>query len=141
MNNQEKNDPAWDLLQNASKTEASPFFARNVVREIRQLKDNQGLFSAILSFFRKPTVALGVAAVALVLFAAFLMADRPGTTGNNSGTTTAAVDPASSTNFDESSSSAFDPAGEFESIEYLGQLMVVADPGQLSDDALADLFF
>ena len=32
-------------------------------------------------------------------------------------------------------------AGEIEAVEYLGQLMAVVDPGQLSDDALADLLF
>ncbi len=36
---------------------------------------------------------------------------------------------------------AFDPASEFEEVEYRGQLMAVVDPGQLSDEALVDLFF
>jgi hypothetical protein len=35
----------------------------------------------------------------------------------------------------------FDPAKELENVEYLGQLMAVTDPAQLSDEALGDLFF
>jgi len=31
-----ENDPLWDLLGKASHREPSPFFARNVLREIRQ---------------------------------------------------------------------------------------------------------
>ena len=31
-----ENDPLWDLLGKASRREPSPFFARNVLREIRQ---------------------------------------------------------------------------------------------------------
>jgi hypothetical protein len=32
----EKNDPLWELLGHAKPVSVSPFFARNVVREIRQ---------------------------------------------------------------------------------------------------------
>jgi hypothetical protein len=35
MNNTPENDPAWDLLDKASKQEASPMFSRNVLRAIR----------------------------------------------------------------------------------------------------------
>jgi hypothetical protein len=41
----------------------------------------------------------------------------------------------------EDQSVAFDPASEMAAIEYLGQLMAVADPGQLDDASLAELFF
>jgi hypothetical protein len=41
----------------------------------------------------------------------------------------------------EEPTEAFDPASEIANVEYLGQLMAVADPGQLDDAALADLFF
>jgi hypothetical protein len=41
----------------------------------------------------------------------------------------------------EESAEVFDPASELAAVEYLGQLMAVADPGQLDDEVLADLFF
>lgn len=141
MENQEHQDPVWDLLDNASKTDVSPFFARNVVREVRQLKQtDSGVLEGFFNLFRRPTVALcGTAAIAVFVLAFFLNTQPSGE--DSRGGTESSLAVGSAIDLDANASLAFDPAAEIETIEYLGQLMVVADPGQLSDDALADLFF
>jgi hypothetical protein len=65
MNNSEENDELWQLLGNARKTDVSPFFSRDVLREIRTSRQEEpGVFSWLNSRLR--TVALGAAAAVLL---------------------------------------------------------------------------
>lgn len=129
MEDPEKNDPVWRLLSHASHTEPGPFFARDVVRTVRLSESESGSWLQGLGrFFRSPGFALGTAAAACVTLL-FLLPEGE--------SPTASVGPA----LVLEDSSTVDPATELESVAYLDQLMAVADPAQLSDDALADLFF
>ena len=89
----------------------------------------------MLSFFRQRTVMIGAAAAAAIVVA--LVALNPGQDAGNASTPIAQTE----TETIEQEVPAFDPASELEEVEYLGQLMAVADPGMLTDEALADLFF
>lgn len=129
MDNQEQNDPVWDLLKHASTTRPGPMFSRNVMREIRLSEGKQGGFASLLGGVLRSHPLLGglVAAVlAVACLVLFRSGDTPGTVGEP-------------VVYEETNT--FDPAAEFEQMEYLGQLMAVADPGDLSDDVLADLFY
>jgi hypothetical protein len=65
MSNSEENDELWQLLGKARKTEVCPFFARNVLREIRtSQQEKTGVFSWLRNHWRK--VALGSAAAVLL---------------------------------------------------------------------------
>ena len=135
MNQEEQEDRVWDLLTHAKAVEPSPLFVRQVLREVRQLEESpsglRGLLSQIQSLFVQRPLVMGAtacAALALILVPllnrdVFFDAPSPIFT------------------LSEDSSNAFDPALEMAAIEYLGQLMSVADPGQLDDDSLAELFF
>lgn len=125
-------DPLWRLLGSARQTDASPFFARNVLREIRRDGDRRGALSGFFARFRLHRSLALAGACAFAAVALVLLLPRDG--GDAS---LAAALPPSPEAFHER----FDPASEMVAIEYLGQLMAVADPGQLDDDALADLFF
>lgn len=128
MDNQEQNDPVWELLKQAKSVEPSPFFARNVVREARLQESEKGsLVTSFRSLFQN-RVAVGLVATAVVAVA-FVVLNRP-FDGSVSGGPVASVE-----------TEEFDPASEYAEIEYLGELMAVADPATLSDDALADLLF
>ena len=134
MKDHERNDPLWAILKNAGKTGVSPFFSRNVLREVRLYEDQKGrggIITGVLAFLKQRTVVAcltGVACVVLILGVMhFQNAEGP----------IAAVIPVEST----ATETDIALAGEIEAVEYLGQLMAVVDPGQLSDDALADLFF
>lgn len=81
MSNPEENDELWQLLGKARKPEVSPFFSRNVMREIRTSRQEKpGAFFWLQTHLRM--VALG--AVAAVLLAAncgqFLTTSAPRTT-------------------------------------------------------------
>tara|TARA_R110002096_G_scaffold267648_3_gene461421 strand:+ start:52 stop:453 length:402 start_codon:yes stop_codon:yes gene_type:complete len=133
MDNQEQNDPVWDLLKKVSYKTPGPFFARNTVREVRLMEENQlSVGARLLSFFGNPSVqACGAvaASIAIALLVFFPGSGESPTTSLANSVEVAEV------------AAAFDPASEIEEIEYLGQLMAVTDPGKLSDDVLADLFF
>ncbi|MCG8599434.1 MAG: hypothetical protein MI807_04770 [Verrucomicrobiales bacterium] len=126
MDNPEKNDPVWKLLSHASNVEPGPFFSRNVAREARKMKEKNGLFRETLALFRAPVFAT-VAVVALLIAVTVVVQKQK----------TVTAPPAVAA----SDETGFDPAEELESVEYLGQLMAVTDPAQLSDEALGDLFF
>jgi len=132
MNEQEPLDPRdslWKLLGAARKVEPSPYFVRRVLREARQPGASGGWLAGwlhLLLFRRGLAAALACAlAVAAVVFLA---------PGRFAPLAKAPLAP-------QASPEVFDPASEMAAVEYLGQLMAVADPGQLDDDALADLFF
>lgn len=132
MKQEEQQDRAWDLLTRAKKLEPSPFFVRNVLREVRRLEEAPAGLRAWLRGLLTPRLALigatACAALALVLVPLLDRAPAP------DGSTVALT-------FSDDPSDAFDPASEMAAIEYLGQLMAVADPGQLDDASLAELFF
>lgn len=132
MNPSEQDDPVWKLLENSRSTEPSPYFTRRVMREVKLLEDHPSygwlegisrLFSPKIAF---PVLAAAAAVVLAVTFGFQGEAELP------------SVDTGIVLKMNEAG---FDPESEMEAVEYLGQLMAVADPAQLSDAALADLFF
>ncbi len=132
MSDPEPNDPLWKLLGNASSVEPSPFFARNVVREVRRRADEPaGWFARVrrLMEAHRTVWVTSAGALAAVALAAPALVE------------TVRNEVALPLSLNEESTEAFDPASEMAAVEYLGQLMAVADPGQLDDEALADLFF
>lgn len=134
MNHQEPTDPAWELLKQAKRVEPSPFFVRNVVREARLLDPvPSGIWARVRSAFGQRGMLTATAVCGAVTLTAVLLNDQGKSNGR--GETMPVV------SILEDHSDAFDPASEMAAIEYLGQLMAVADPGQLEDAALADLFF
>lgn len=134
MDHQEQNDPVWKLLSHERKVEPTPFFARNVVRQIRQLETEPARFWSHLSQWLSGRVLIvGTAACTALAVTLMVISESPRSTEDGPGFTMIPIA--------EQSSETFDPASEMASIEYLGQLMAVADPGQLDDAALADLFY
>ncbi|HEX8280565.1 MAG TPA: hypothetical protein VF551_04250 [Chthoniobacterales bacterium] len=65
----------WDLLGRAEAPAVSPFFARNVVRQIRQESSWRGTLIGWL----RPRILVPSAALALVAALAALSLDRPAT--------------------------------------------------------------
>jgi len=62
----EDDEQLWDLLGRASKAEVSPFFARNVLRQIRQKQSEAGRWFSWRRLV--PASAVAVAMVATFLF-------------------------------------------------------------------------
>ena len=71
-NNQESK--TWNLLDQASKQEASPMFSRNVVREIRLSEQTSNLWCSKL--FIKPLIGCGAVSTC-ILFALFASPTLP----------------------------------------------------------------
>ncbi len=68
MNKPDEQDDLWRLLGNARAPKVSPFFARNVVREVRALKQERpGILAALL---RRWKLTLATAAAGCIAFAA-----------------------------------------------------------------------
>jgi len=65
MNHPDEHDDLWNLLGKARKTRVSPFFARNVVREVRAQKQSEPGFFALLQ--RRWQLALVAVAVVSVI--------------------------------------------------------------------------
>lgn len=63
---QRDDDGLWDLLGQAKPVEVSPFFARNVLREVRLAKDQSPSLSLSLLFRRCRLALVGAAALAVV---------------------------------------------------------------------------
>ncbi len=136
MSDPESDSPLWKLLGQASQAGPSPYFVRRVVREAKaasaappSLRERLRHF---LSRIRRPLLASAAIALLAVAGAALL---RPGAPTEADRAHHAFLQPEAA-----SDSDVFDPASEMAAVEYLGQLMAVADPGQLDDDALAALF-
>ncbi len=128
MSDLEPNDALWNLLGRGRTVEPSAFFARNVVREVRAVQARPSAWDRLRRLLASPRglIASAGGAFALLLL---LQVSAPSGPGTSSPLPT------------ETSSETFDPASELAAVEYLGQLMAVADPGQLDDAALGDLFF
>ena len=69
----EDDQQLWDLLGRARPTEVSPFFARNVVRTIRQRPEGFGRLRRWLT----PRKLIPATALAATIIAAMLMIQRP----------------------------------------------------------------
>ena len=137
MKNHNENDPAWDLLKNASKTEVSPFFSRNVLREVRLFEEQKasgGIWGTLRALVIQRPAFVGIAVVSACVVLAFGAVLFQNTTEPLVNTDT--VD--SQVNTIETDLAL---TGEIEAVEYLGQLMAVNDLGQLSDEVLVDLLF
>jgi hypothetical protein len=142
MNVPEDKDPAWKLLLKADRPEPSPFFARNVVREVRNLGDTSPGFS-LSGLFSTPRIAFGAAAlVAVVLAIGALM-----TGGEHTPTITQtpSEDIPQATLLDlvpEAEDLTVEEfQDELEMIDYMDGLLAVQDVEFLDDEALADLLF
>ena len=137
MEHQEPTDPelekVWELLQSAKPVEPSPFFSRNVVREVRRLEEEapSGWILRVKAFLTatpaRPVLIGAMSCAAVALTAVMLSTSDPLATG----TPLAA----------SAESDTFDPASEMAEVQYFGQLMAVADPAMLDDASLANLFF
>ncbi len=116
----------WDLLGRARRVEAGPLFSRNVVREIRLSQPEK---KPVWHGFFGRTALITAAALAILLpMAAPRFLPSAGKSDH------AAM-------LESSAPAGEDLAQEFESIERLGELMAVSDPGTLSDEAFLDLLF
>ncbi|MDF1739470.1 MAG: hypothetical protein P1U86_09960 [Verrucomicrobiales bacterium] len=139
MEHQEPNDPelekVWELLNSAKTVEPSPYFSRNVLREVRRIEDEArtGWLSQVKAFFSVSAlrpVMLGAVTCAIVTLAVVLTSN-PDSAGSS--------EPAIASTTGETEE--FDPATEMAEVEYFGQLMAVADPAMLDDASIANLFF
>ena len=70
MKNPEEQDDLWQLLGNAKKPSVSPFFASNVLREIRSTRPEKAGLLAWLRMQWRPVLLSGAAAVLLAMNAA-----------------------------------------------------------------------
>ena len=76
----EDDQELWDLLGKSSRPTLSPFFARNVVRQVRQTPD----WRARVSSWLRPKVLIPATTVALAVTAAVMTLQRPATDLNSS---------------------------------------------------------
>jgi hypothetical protein len=67
--NREDDQPLWDLLGKAAKPEVSAFFARNVLRKIREKRSGRVNFARFFTGRR----FIPAAALAMAMFAALLV--------------------------------------------------------------------
>jgi hypothetical protein len=144
MNLPEDKDAAWKLLLQAQKPDPSPFFARNVVREVRSLGE-QPSSTVRFGFFSVPRIVFAAAAlVALILAIGALLSP-----GERSPSFAEAG--ASSKDIPEATLLDLVPEAEdltveefqdeLEMIDYMDGLLAVQDVEVLDDEALADLLF
>jgi len=93
MDNMEPQDDKelWDVLGRLPETTVSPFFARNVLREIRQ---KPTYFGRVRNWFSVPKI-VGTSAVAAVVAALALVTHYPGpsTTSSSDSDVVAKIDP------------------------------------------------
>jgi hypothetical protein len=93
MDNMERQDDKelWDVLGRLPEPTLSPFFARNVLRKIRQLPTR---FQRVRNWFSVPRLA-GVSAVAAVVVTLALVTHHPGphTASSNDFDVVAKIDP------------------------------------------------
>lgn len=127
----EQDSELWDLLGNTPNVEPGPFFSRNVLRKVRQISpEKSSLWTGLNQLFSKPALVSCIAACCLFAGLGLII--------NNS----SQVDPASiSSNVQTSGDNSDELAEEVVSLDELGELMAVSDPGVLSDEALLSLLF
>jgi hypothetical protein len=130
-------DPVARLLGHASRVEPGPFFARNILRDIRM--QPAGTMERAWLWLRGPRLVLsGAVALLLALLVTVITFWSPTGPLQDAGGTGLVAD---SSDRAASHEAVFNPENEIEAVEYLGQLMAITDPGDLSDEALAYLFY
>jgi len=67
MNELPENDALWNLLAHARKTEPSPFFARNVLRTVRQLNPQSAVPARLLRWINAAAFAILLAGFSVTL--------------------------------------------------------------------------
>ena len=117
-----ENDPLWELLNESPAPEASPFFSRNILREIRaEEQQKTSLWKAFLSF--RPAVAMGLTvAVALSCIPLILSSQ------DSKSRATASLTPTSNTSL----------------VNYLDEELLLAaadEPSLFSDDEVIAMLF
>lgn len=166
MNSPEEQDPTWKLLLKSKNQQPSPSFVRNVVREVRKLETDRSAESpakglmTLLAWFKRPAIALPVAigaTAALVSALIVLQPSHPSSSAANSASLakaaiadvpnlipameTSIVSHASSAEVTISADSESGITEDLERINGIAALVAVADPADLDDAALANLFF
>ena len=77
MNQPDEQDALWRLLGSARPPKVSPFFSRNILREVRALKQEQpGFFPALLRHWKFTLATAAAGCVALAGAVHFLDSDR-----------------------------------------------------------------
>jgi hypothetical protein len=71
-------DNLWELLGNARKPDVSPFFTGNVLRKIRQTRQQPAFLAWLASYWRVATLSTAAAALALTLFIQQVPSNRSG---------------------------------------------------------------
>ncbi|MEM7148011.1 MAG: hypothetical protein AAF591_23110 [Verrucomicrobiota bacterium] len=144
MNLPEDKDPAWKLLLKASKPEPGPFFARNTVREVRNLGEQR---RPLFHFFTLPRLALGAAAVVTLTLATGALLNNS-QSGSSHAPALAEIAPETvpeATLLDLAPEAADLTVEEFqeevEMIDYMDGLLAVQDVEVLDDEDLANLLF
>jgi len=132
MKHSEDNDPAWDLLKHARKTEPAGNFTQNVMREIRQLKSGQD--KARSPWFSPRLVGSMAAAAAFLIGSVVLLKPSPDAPVEPVQVVAAPVIYEEEITIEEF-------AAELEELAYLGDLMAVPDTSLLADEELATLLF
>ena len=152
MQNDEHNDPVWKLLDKAKPVEIDPFFAKKTVREARRLEENRGglskFFSGIGSWLTLPRLATAAAAVAVVTFAVSQLNDPARPAGATASVETAPEETVAPNEkhiealvniYAEAPVEELDD--QFQSIDYLDNLVAVQDAALLTDEDIAALLF
>ena len=142
-----KNDAAWDLLLKAHRPEVSPFFARNVLREIRLMGDRQSSGWRSLFSLSLPRLLTGTATAAIIM-AVIVVSDRNASAPNAPiaqvpepvETVAPTTTPRPAADAPESFGMG-DYEDEIEMIDYLDGLLAIQDVSALDDEALSELLF
>ena len=134
MNDEENNDPVWDLISQARKHRANPSFVRDVVREV-QAQESEKTHKNVFAFFGSRQFFAAAAAVALLAFAGYSLL--------NKADMVAQVSPVLSSVSESTPEAVYtevidDRLGE---LEYVDELLAVQDPVLLSDADIAMLLF
>lgn len=134
MKHTEEQDPLWDLLKLASKTEVRPTFAQDVAREARRLgvapvPERQGWLWA--------RWGAAVAAATALLVGGWFLAVKPSDRTGEIAAPVVEVDsppPRHEITLEEF-------AAELDELAYMSELFDVPDPSLLPDEELAALLF
>ncbi|MEM9480073.1 MAG: hypothetical protein AAGA58_10510 [Verrucomicrobiota bacterium] len=153
MHQDEQNDPVWKLLGKSRSVEVDPFFAKKTVREARRLEENRnGLdrFMATLgSFVTGPRLAAAACILAISAFAVSqLVQDSTSSAGQVADVDVPAAAPIEEVPdavivqleaLEEEPIETLD--NEYQSIEFIDNLVAVQDATLLSDADIAALLF
>ena len=150
--NDERNDPVWELLNSARKTEVSPVFVQNTVRKARQLDADKissiSIWAGFLNLLRRPAFALPLVAAAVVTVAMVINTAPPEATAdgdlamNGQDQADTGTNPVKSPSATPVSATVeFSFTDQVEEIDNLGDLVVVTDPSSLNEQMLAELFY